>query len=175
MTRRRNQNIKKQERSLEASKEEAVDPELIEEVTKEVVQEVISATRYSGPLPPPELLRGYNEIHPDFADRIFANWEKETAHRHALEEKAVASEIENEKSISSDVVRGQYLAFLLALAFLGVGGFLTYHDKQISGVLFGSAGFIGIVLAFLKTAFKSRDNKNGNGNGKKEPSDEIEK
>ena len=36
---------------------------------------------YQGPLPPPETLRGYNELIPNAAERIFAVFEKQAAHR----------------------------------------------------------------------------------------------
>lgn len=48
-----------------------------------------------------------------------------------------------------EIRTGQVLAFVLSLCFLGVGGFLAYHGKQISGTLLGSTGLVGIVSAFL--------------------------
>ncbi len=135
--------------------------EVVAPGTKTTVAEVV-ASQYSGPLPHPEMMRQYNEIHPDFADRIIASWEKETDHRHKLESMAVQSEIDKEKTISSDVKRGQWLAFWLAIGFLGAGSFLVYSGYQITGAFFGATGFIGIVLAFLNTAFNSRDNNSSN-------------
>lgn len=149
-----------------------VDPEIL--TPEERIEEkrvITTATKFSGPLPHPEIMRQYNEIHPDFADRIIAGWENETNHRHKLEEQAIASEIKTEQAISGDVKRGQWLAFFLSIGFLCVGGFLTYNDKQIAGVIFGSSGFLGIVVAFLNTAFKSRDNNHKNGNNQENPDD----
>lgn len=52
---------------------------------KIVKQEFIQASFMSGPLPPPEIMRGYNEILPGAAERIVAVFESEVAHRHDLE------------------------------------------------------------------------------------------
>jgi len=38
-----------------------------------------------GPLPVPSDLREYDLVVPGFADRIMAQWERETLHRHAME------------------------------------------------------------------------------------------
>ncbi|HVV67584.1 MAG TPA: DUF2335 domain-containing protein [Gammaproteobacteria bacterium] len=47
-------------------------------------QHVVAA--YSGPIPSAAELKKYNEIHPDFADRIIKMTEKEVEHRHILTE-----------------------------------------------------------------------------------------
>lgn len=44
---------------------------------------------FSGPLPPPDLLREYNQIVPGLAERIARMAEKEQDHRHYFERKLV--------------------------------------------------------------------------------------
>jgi len=122
----------------------------------------IQHAHYEGPLPPPALLRQYDEIHPGFADRIIAGWEAETAHRHELERTVVSAEIEAQKHIPKEIKRGQVLAFVLSLFFLATGAFLAYCDKQVSGTILGSTGFLGVIASFLTSAFDSRK-KGGNG------------
>ena len=51
------------------------------EADPERVQEVIEAAMYSGPLPPPSMLRNYNEALPGLADRIVSMVEKEQSIR----------------------------------------------------------------------------------------------
>jgi len=155
--------VGKGKRTRAIKKADVTEPQAVRPPSRTAGGEVVAShSQYSGPLPHPEMMRQYNEIHPGFADRIIASWEKETAHRHNLETLAVRSEIDKEKAISEDVKRGQWLAFWLACAFLGAGSFLVYSGYQITGALFGATGFVGIVLAFLNTAFNSRDNSNGN-------------
>ena len=134
-----------------SEKSEVQIPESIDPTTDERKNQIVAtAAQFSGPLPPPGLMKQYNEVHPEFAERIVASWEKETAHRHRLDEMTISSEIANEQAVSDAVKRGQVLAFVLAFSFLIAGTLLTFFNKQVSGVIFGATGFIGIVLAFLQ-------------------------
>ena len=51
-------------------------------------KEFISA-QFSGPIPPPGLLRQYNEIIPDAAERILAMAEEEANHQKYMEKTAL--------------------------------------------------------------------------------------
>lgn len=51
---------------------------------------------YSGPLPPPELLKGYSEL-PGFIEAILSNWQEEGSHRRGLEIKQVEYDQEDRK------------------------------------------------------------------------------
>lgn len=57
-------------------------------------QQVVSAkqtvTHYQGAVPPPEILRGIDEIIPGAAARLIALAEQESNHRRILEVKAIA-------------------------------------------------------------------------------------
>lgn len=46
---------------------------------------VTEATTFSGPIPPPELLKQYDEIIPNGANRIITMAENQSAHRIELE------------------------------------------------------------------------------------------
>lgn len=100
------------------------------------IQEIVVAHHaFQGPLPPPYLLRGYQDILPDAPERIFQLTEKEFAHRQKMEEKALDGAINRDK-------RGQWFGlgatiFTVACAtLLGITG----HE-----VLAGTV--IGIVVA----------------------------
>lgn len=54
------------------------DPEKRTEVSLEL-------SSWQGPLPPPAVVEAYKQIIPDGAERIFKQWESETAHRHKME------------------------------------------------------------------------------------------
>ena len=45
----------------------------------------IAQQHYSGPIPPPEYLAKYNEIHPGLAERIIIMAESESVHRRKIE------------------------------------------------------------------------------------------
>ena len=44
----------------------------------------VSVEAWHGPLPPPAVLGGYKKIISDGPERVFKQWEKETAHRHKM-------------------------------------------------------------------------------------------
>ena len=68
-----NQSEKKQE-ILEAPDVEVEEKE--KEQVRQVVAEVIRS-EFSGPIPPPSIIKGYEEILPGSADRILAMAEKQ--------------------------------------------------------------------------------------------------
>lgn len=55
-------------------------------------------TLFSGPLPPPEVIRGYDQILPGGAERIFSMAEREQLFRDQLENTAVTGAIQKEGS-----------------------------------------------------------------------------
>lgn len=59
--------------------------EIIEKLPEEqrsVILQSMTVEEYHGPIPPPALLKQYNEIIPDAAERILRMAEGEQAHRH---------------------------------------------------------------------------------------------
>lgn len=120
----------------------------------------VHSAKFEGPLPHPSILREYDEIYPGLAERIVANWEKEIEHRHTLEQNVVKAEIEAQKHIPKEIRRGQYLAFVLSLGFLVAGVYMVAINQPIAGTVVSGTGFVGIIMAFLSTAFMSRKNNN---------------
>jgi uncharacterized membrane protein len=74
-------------------------------------RQIVSAG-WSGPLPPPAALDEFNRIVPGAAERIFAQFEAEGAHRRELE-------LRQSKFLVRDVHVGQFLAGLFAMGGLG--------------------------------------------------------
>lgn len=92
----------------------------------EVPEEVIQlAMRYAGPLPPPGMLRQYNDALPDGAHRIVSAWETEGQHRRHLQN------------------RGQWIA-----AILGGGAIIA----AVVCALFGQPWVGGSIIAFTMLA-----------------------
>jgi len=82
--------------------------------------------QFSGPIPHPRLLSGYETIHKGLADRIVSMAERQSLHRQTMEKTVVESNIFNEKL-------GIVLAFMTTLSFVGGGIFLIYSNKEIIG------------------------------------------
>lgn len=114
----------------------------------------VSQQSFSGPIPPPALLEGYESILPGAAERILALAEREAAHRHEIEKQVTDANIRLAKGEHYQVYLGQGLAFLLALVFISGGVFLIHGGKSIVGSFFSAAALIAIVAAFLKKSGK---------------------
>lgn len=94
---------------------EVLPPEAREAVFALVRQEM--SVQFSGPIPPPALLKQYNEALPDGAERIVQMAEQQSAHRRAME------------------TRGQFFGFSLALIVLVGAIVLIALDKKVEGLI----------------------------------------
>ena len=108
----------------------------------ETLAVVHQSRRFSGPLPPPEILEHYNVIVPGAAERILVMAEKQSQHRQSLEVQVVASDIAKSKM-------GWWFAFFLGLISLGGGVFLIYIGKTISGSIFSGVYLGGVIYVFV--------------------------
>jgi uncharacterized membrane protein len=104
----------------------------------------IRSVSWQGPIPPPSTIREYNEIIENGAERIFAQFEKETEHRHKLESRQQLLPF-----IDQLVARATALVF--ALACLGAGIFSVIHGAYWVAAFFGAAMITHGVNAFLRT------------------------
>jgi uncharacterized membrane protein len=123
-------NIVEDPEVLEPSTEDQEANRKIRRTTTEIQ---ISASQFSGPLPPPELLKGYNEAFAGCAERVVAMAEAQSRHRQALENRVIDSNCANE-------TRAQWFAFILALVVIVGGVYLLAMGKSVQG-------FSAIILA----------------------------
>lgn len=121
-------------------------PESRQELLR-ILPRIISVTvsrsrRFSGPLPPSEMLKEYDQLIPNGAERIMSMAEQQSTHRQQLESTTVASQ--NKQS-----ERGQLFAFILAILFMVTGtvAFLTEHNT-VAGTIFGTT-IVGLVTVFI--------------------------
>ena len=110
-----------------------------ESETRAVVRKSL---RFSGPLPPPEILAHYNVIVPGAAERILVMAEKQSQHRQSLEAKVIISDITKSKM-------GLWFAFVLGFIATGGGVFLIYSGKTIAGSIFSGAYLVGVISVFV--------------------------
>lgn len=87
--------------------------ELESEIDEYIEHKLLRLTEtFSGPLPPPQILAGYESVIPGAADRILSMAEEQGRHRRKLEEKLQDAEIKLE---SRNSLVGLILASLLVL------------------------------------------------------------
>ena len=85
-----------------------------------------SVEEYSGELPHPEILRGFNEIVPGSADLIFDELRANGRHRRKQENRIIRA---NTWTFSFSVVS----AWVIEAAALVFGGYLIVTDQQAEG------------------------------------------
>ncbi len=93
-------------------------------------------------MPPPEVLKKYNDILPGAAERIFSMAEKQSEHRRTLESKVIDSDIKRSKA-------GSIFAFVIGMTAILSGFILIYLDKDITGIFLGLGGLASLVSVFM--------------------------
>jgi uncharacterized membrane protein len=95
----------------------------------------------SGPLPAPQILKGYDDVVPGAADRILGEFQAQGAHRRRMEQFVVIS----------DAVR----AFLGLLIGGGLAVYMIYNGSQLleAGKSIDGFGQIGTAIAVGGGAF----------------------
>jgi uncharacterized membrane protein len=97
---------------------------------------------FSGPLPPPEMLKRYDDVLSGGAERIVRMVEKQSDHRMSLETRVVSADIKRANW-------GLVTAFIVALAGLGVTVFLAAIGEAVVGGAVGAADFGSVVGVFI--------------------------
>ena len=121
-----------------------------EEVVNELIAQRIESMTYSGPIPHPQLLKEFNDVIPNGADRIMTMAEKQSGHRITLEEKVVNA---NNRDSFLGVVFAGVIALLIVLGAI----FLIYNNKDVQGFSLLIGASVAYISVFLKS--KSRDDK----------------
>ena len=157
-----NQSEKKQE-ILETPEIEVEEKE--KEQVRQVVAEVIRS-EFSGPIPPPSIIKGYEEVLPGSADRILTMAEKQSNHRQEMEKRIIRTE-------SRDSLLGILFAFMLGggriIAAVIMVILVPKSAGAISGAVLGVTGVVSIIATFIKSTRGSYNRKQGE---KKEQSSE---
>jgi len=120
----------------------------------------IRETSFSGPLPPPQVLKDYNDVLPDAAERIIAMAETQSVHRQSLERLSVEATLQDARAGRAERRTGQWLGFTLALVAI-VGGSLAAilspgTAGQIGGAVIGGSALVSLVSVFVAGSESTR-------------------
>lgn len=114
---------------------------------------LLSVTRrsssFSGPIPPPSMLKEYDEVLPGMADRILKMAENQSSHRLQIEHKVVIGEITRAQL-------GMRCAFFIAVLGLVLGTILAATGYVATGSSFAGVPLATIVIAFLYSTNQKR-------------------
>ncbi|WP_158285483.1 DUF2335 domain-containing protein [Azospirillum sp. A26] len=107
------------------------------------MQASMMAEHWSGPLPSPVALEHYKQLVPDGAERIFTEWEAESAHRRISERRALTAEI-------CERLGSRILAFLFAIGALLVASFCAWIGQPWPAAVIGGATIAAVVAAMVQ-------------------------
>lgn len=131
------------ERPLE-SIDEILEDETIDQSTKIsiLLRRINKSITFSGPIPHPTILKGYEEVLPGNADRILSMTEKEGEHRRKIETELVKND-----NIRSYL--GQIAGFTIAIVGLGGSIYLGINDKVWASGIMSAGTLTGLVTVFV--------------------------
>lgn len=109
----------------------------------------ITSVQFSGPLPPPALLKQYEEICPGYAERLITAFEAESAHRREMERKVLEAHVSRDNKQFAEARCGQICALIITLAAIGAGVYTALAGYEIAGSVIGVGGISGIVATFI--------------------------
>lgn len=131
------------------------DDKKLEELEKEMIElpdnkkdemiqklEMSRSITYSGAVPPPEMLREFDKIIPNGADRFMKMAEEQSEHRRKIEQKIVESNVKNEKL-------GLVFAFFISIIGLISAAILAYKGNNVGAGVFAIPALGGLVNSFL--------------------------
>ena len=109
----------------------------------------VQQSSFSGPIPHPEILQGYNAIIPGAAERILSMAEDDAKHQRAIEMAAL-------DAAKSEARLGQWLGFIIGIAALGTSLTATFLGAEVVAGIIGGTTVIGLVSAFIIGRIKQR-------------------
>lgn len=145
-------NLRKQREEIAATLADAPGMDHAFEKLPEEKRQLIRKTLFSGPLPPPEFLKGYQEIYPDAPKKIFQWVEEQQAHRHRIDNEYLKKEF-NYKIV------GILCGLIISLTFIICAFILIIKDKQVMGISIMASIMVGLVTLFIHQ--KPKDNDKG--------------
>ena len=136
----------------------AEDQEILDQVKKLPISEeeqnniIATMEMYSGPIPHPKILAGYQALYPKAAEKIIENGLDESRHRRHLE-------TSRQKRRGRLAWASMYLLVFVCLLFMGGSLWLISTGHTIIGTFFGGGSFITLAGSLMNniTQLSSND------------------
>lgn len=112
----------------------------------------MQAELFSGPLPPPDLLIAYENVHPGLADRIVKMAEQQAIHRQGLETHMIRHDTGRSK-------QGLYAGVWLATLLMVLSSVLILQGQSLQGSIFAGGTALTLVGTFLYEARQRRQER----------------
>lgn len=118
----------------------------------QVLEQQVRLSAYSGPLPPPDMLRAFEDRLPGSGQLILQVFKDEGEHRRTLERMALDGDLEDRKADRAEASRGQRYGLFIAVLGLLLSGAVSIFGPSPQAVWAGSA-LGGVTLLGLVTVF----------------------
>lgn len=119
----------------------------------------VSVQHFTGPMPHPDIVQGYESVCPGAAERIIRNFELEAEHRRSMDRNVLEAEVAADIRRSREHQRGQYCALAVATLALLAAVALGVYNQQWAAAIVAAVGVGSIVAAFLRD--RKADPENG--------------
>ena len=113
-------------------------------------------TRFSGPIPPPQDLKHYDDIVPGAAKIIIEMADRQAKHRQELEKKVINSDVKNSS-------KGLIFGLIIGVVGMLSGVYVIYLGHVLSGTFIGGGTIASLVSTFVygsRGRRKEREKKN---------------
>ncbi len=117
--------------------------EVLDKLPENVRIALIESGSFSGPLPPPSMLREYDLALPGTTERLLRMLEKEQAHRIEWETKALASEIRQEQY-------GQWFGLVVVVLCIVGAIYLATNGQTIVASILAGTSALGLARHFIQ-------------------------
>lgn len=118
--------------------------------------EIIAVVRYrlqffKGPLPPPNILRAYENAYPGCADKIIDWADRSIRHEHDTERR-------RQETDHKLLLRGQGTSFAVAMSALVGGCVLAALGSPVIGAILSIGSLVGCAALYIRGEFQHRQN-----------------
>jgi uncharacterized membrane protein len=120
---------------------------------KQKQEHQLVAAQFSGPIPSPEVFKQYGMVVPDAPERILQVFEKDSEHTREMQKIALQGEIDRDS-------RGQWMAFIIMIASLGLTAIAIIYQQNIAGIVTGLA----TLFMALKVLYGNKNSSSKNDN-----------
>jgi uncharacterized membrane protein len=103
----------------------------------------------SGPIPPPEMLRQYEQLRPGLVDKVIKMAEDEAGHRRASEMEAIAIQSRDQIAYRRSELLGQIFGLAIGVVAILSAAYMAVHGAQLAASIIGTGGVTGLVTAFI--------------------------
>lgn len=132
---------------------EKVIKSLPKEKQEVIVAEIMRIQSFSGPIPPPEIMQGYENILKGSADRILSMAENQATHRMDIEKSVVKRSL-NQKTF------GLIMGSVIALVILGITVYFAVLGLVwLAGVLATTTFVAALTILILGRTPSNKDDK----------------